>query len=179
MPGDTKIDRFPAPGDFHAGRFQNFQEILKGGGGLLQGGVNSLPDLVLKGERFVSIAQPFPIMAAAGLGIFHNGKAMLQTQLIADPAQGPGGTPEVAEFLGTFQVYRAHDDVIMDMVLIYVRADDKSVVSLRQPHGKLLADLIGFFRRHFTRLKCLPEMVGNHVIRAPDSAGLVDILPLG
>ena len=49
MPGDTKIDRFPAPGDFHAGRFQNFQEILKGGGGLLQGGVNSLPDLVLKG----------------------------------------------------------------------------------------------------------------------------------
>ena len=46
-------------------------------------------------------------MAAAGLGIFHNGKAMLQTQLIADPAQGPGGTPEVAEFLGTFQVYRA------------------------------------------------------------------------
>ena len=61
---------------------------------------------------------------------------MLQTELIADPAQGPGGTPEVAEFLGTFQVYRAHDDVIMDMVLIYVRADDKSVVSLRQPHGK-------------------------------------------
>ena len=49
LPGDTKIDRFPAPGDFHAGRFQNFQEILKGGGGLLQGGVNSLPDLVLKG----------------------------------------------------------------------------------------------------------------------------------
>ena len=69
--------------------------------------------------------------------------------------------------------------MIMDMVLIYVRADDKSVVSLRQPHGKLLADLIGFFRRHFTRLKCLPEMVGNHVICAPDSAGLVDILPLG
>ena len=100
---------------------------------------------------------------------------MLQTELIADPAQGPGGTPEVAEFSGTFQVYRAHDNVIMDMVLIYVRADDKSVVSLRQPHGKLLADLIGFFRRHFTRLKCLPEMVGNHVIRAPDSAGLVDI----
>ena len=104
---------------------------------------------------------------------------MLQTQLIADPAQSPGGTPEVAEFPGTFQIYRAHDDVIMDMVLIYVRADDKSVVSLRQPHGKFLTDLIGFLRRHFTRLKCLPEMVGNHVIRTPDSAGLVDILPLG
>src|SRR5699024_11612995 len=62
-------------------------------------------------------------MAAAGLGIFHNGKAMLQTQLITDPAQSPGGTPEVAEFPGTFQIYRTHDDVIMDMVLIYVRAD--------------------------------------------------------
>ena len=83
-------------------------------------------------------------------------------------------SPRAAETLAAVDFIAAED-----MVLIYVRADDKSVVSLRQPHGKLLADLVGFFRRHFTRLKCLPEMVGNHVIRAPDSAGLVDILPLG
>ena len=103
----------------------------------------------------------------------------LQTQLIADPAQSPGGTPEVAEFPGTFQIYRTYDDVIMDMMLVYVRTDDKNVASLRQSHSKFLADLVGFLRRHFARLKCLPEMVGNHVIRTPDSAGLVDILPLG
>ena len=67
----------------------------------------------------------------------------------------------------------------MDMVLVYVSADDKGVVSLRQPHGKFLADLISFLRRHFTWLKRLPEVIGNHIIRTPDSAGLVDILPLG
>ena len=82
-------------------------------------------------------------MSAAGLGIFYNGKAMRQAQLIADPAQSPGGTPKVTKFPGTFQIHRAHDDVIMNMVLIYVRANDKSVVSLRQPHSKFLADLIG------------------------------------
>ena len=86
---------------------------------------------------------------------------------------------KLREFPGTFQIYRTHDDVIMDMVPVYVRADDKSVVSLRQPHGKFLTDLIGFLRRHFTWLKRLPEMIGNHIIRTPDSAGLVDILPLG
>ena len=67
----------------------------------------------------------------------------------------------------------------MDMVLIYVRADDKGIVSLRQPHSKFLADLISFLWRHFTWLKRLPEVIGNHIIRTPDSAGLVDILPLG
>ena len=104
---------------------------------------------------------------------------MLQTQLIVDPAQSPGRTPEVTEFPVTFQIYRTHDDVIMDMVLVYVCADDKSVVSLRQPHSKILADLIGFLWRHFTWLKRLPEVIGNHIICAPDSASLVDILPLG
>ena len=83
-PWNTEIDRFPAPGDFHTGRFQNFQEILKGGGVLLQGGVNGLTDLILKGKRFVSITQPFSIVAAAGLGIFDNRKAMLQTQFLKE-----------------------------------------------------------------------------------------------
>ena len=49
LAGNTEIDRFPAPGDFHTGCFQNFQEILKGRGGLLQCGVNGLSDLILKG----------------------------------------------------------------------------------------------------------------------------------
>ncbi len=84
----------------------------------------TMTDLILKGKRFVSITQPFSIVAAAGLGIFDNRKAMLQTQLIADPAQSPGGTPKVAEFPGRLQIYRTHDDVIMDMVLVYVRADN-------------------------------------------------------
>ena len=67
----------------------------------------------------------------------------------------------------------------MDMVLIYMCTDDKGVVPLRQPHGKFLADLVGFLRCHFTRLKRLPEVIGNHIIRTPDSASQIDILPLG
>ncbi|VDR36658.1 Uncharacterised protein [Alistipes sp. cv1] len=41
----------------------------------------------------------------------------------------------------------------MDMVLIYMGADDKGMVSFCELQRQLPADLIGFFRRNFAGLK--------------------------
>ena len=67
----------------------------------------------------------------------------------------------------------------MDMVLIYMGADDKGMVSFCEFQRQLPADLIGFFRRNFAGLKCLTEMVGDHIICTLISAGQICILSFG
>ena len=67
----------------------------------------------------------------------------------------------------------------MDMVLIYMGADDKGMVSFCEFQRQLPADLIGFFRCNFTGLKCLTEMVGDHIICTLVSAGQICILSFG
>ena len=69
--------------------------------------------------------------------------------------------------------------MIMDMVLIYMGADDKGMVSFCELQRQLPADLIGFFRRNFAGLKCLTEMVGDHIVRTLVSAGQICILSFG
>ena len=54
--------------------------------------------------------------------------------------------------------------------------DNKGMVSLCQFQCKLPADPVRFFRYDLSRLEGLPEMVGNHVIRAPVPARQVRIL---
>lgn len=78
-------------------------------------------------------------MAAARLGILYDGKAVFQTQLIADTAHRPCGTPKVSKLAGAVKVHCTYYDMIMDMVLINMGADDKSIVSFRQFHGKFSA----------------------------------------
>lgn len=104
---------------------------------------------------------------------------MLQTQLVIHAPDRPCGTPEVTEFLLAVQRCRVYNDVVMDMVLIYVGADDKGVIALCQFQRQFLPDPVRFFRGNFSRLKCLPEMVGDHIIRTPVTSGQVCILPLG
>ena len=69
--------------------------------------------------------------------------------------------------------------MIMDMVLIYMGADDKGMVSFCEFQRQLPADLIGFFRCNFTGLKCLTEMIGDHIICTLVSAGQICILSFG
>src|SRR5699024_7223244 len=102
-----------------------------------------------------------------------------QTELVIHAPDRPGGTPEVAEFLLTVQRRRIDYDMVMNMVLINMGADDKSVITFRELQRKLTHNLIGFFRRDFTGSERLPEMVGNHIVCALTPSGLVKILPLG
>ena len=118
-------------------------------------------------------------MLPAGFRIFYNRKTMFQTQLVIHSPDCPGRAPEVAKFFLTVQCSRVDNDVIMDMVLIYMGADDKGMVSFCEFQRQLPADLIGFFRRNFAGLKCLTEMVGDHIVRTLVSAGQICILSFG
>ena len=67
----------------------------------------------------------------------------------------------------------------MDMVLVYMGTDNKSVIAFCQFQSKLPPNLVRFFRRDLAGLESLPEMVGDHIVRALVSSGQVRILPLG
>ena len=71
-------------------------------------------------------------MIPAGFRNLHNGKPMLQAQLVIHAPDRPSGTPEVTEFFLTVQRGRIYGDVVMDMVFIHTGADNKSMVFLRQ-----------------------------------------------
>ena len=118
-------------------------------------------------------------MLPAGFRIFYNRKSMLQTQLVIHSPDCPGRTPEVAKFFLTVQCSRVDNDVIMDMVLIHMGADNKGMVSFCELQCQLPADLISFFWRNFAGLKCLTEMVGDHIICTLISAGQICILSFG
>lgn len=65
------------------------------------------------------------------------------------------------------------------MVLIHMGADNKGMVSFCELQCQLPADLISFFWRNFAGLKCLTEMVGDHIICTLISAGQICILSFG
>ena len=140
--------------------------------------INSNAYLLLKG-RLLFISQPCAIMLPAGFRIFYNRKSMLQTQLVIHSPDCPGRAPEVAKFFLTVQCSRVDNDVIMDMVLIHMGADNKGMVSFCELQCQLPADLISFFWRNFAGLKCLTEMVGDHIICTLISAGQICILSFG
>ncbi len=66
--------------------------------------------------------------------------------------------------------------MVMDMVFIHMGTDNKSMVSFRQLQCQLPPDPVRFFRRDLAGLERLPEMVGDHIIRAPVTSGQVRIL---
>jgi len=67
----------------------------------------------------------------------------------------------------------------MDMGFVNVSADDEGVFSLCKPFGKLHAQPIGLLRGDLPRAEGLADMVGDHIVRAPDPSGGGDILALG
>lgn len=50
------------------------------------------------------------------------------------------------------------------MGFVYVRANDKSVFPFEKAGGEIIADLICFFRRNFTGLKGLANLIGDHIV---------------
>ena len=52
----------------------------------------------------------------------------------------------------------------MNMLLVYMSANDKRMVPFCQRHSVVIADLVRQFRRDLPRLEGLPQMVGDHII---------------
>ena len=72
--------------------------------------------------------------------------------------------PKVSEFPVTVQIDRRPDYVIMDVRFINMSADDKGVLALGKPFGKLLSQPIGFLGGDLAGTEGLPDMIGNHIV---------------
>ncbi len=71
-------------------------------------------------------------------------------------------TAEVAEFPLCIKRHSVLDDMIMDVMSIYMGRHHKGVLALQEPLCKFHADGVGFFCRHFSGFEGLAHLVGNH-----------------
>ena len=143
----------------------------------LHGPVNGLPQQLPVGGLGLG-AQPLVVGLALGFWVLHNGQAVFNAQGITQPPHGASAAPKVAELAGAVQRGGVPNDVIMDVRTIYVGADDKGMIVLGKASGKLHADAVGLLRRDLSRHKRLPDMVGDHIVRAPPPAGPGEVLLL-
>ena len=80
---------------------------------------------------------------------------------------------KVPELPGTIQGSRVEYDVIVDMRPIRMGSYNEGMVALSKPLGQLLANGVCFFRRHFSGLEGLPDLVGDHVPLVPPSGDVL------
>ena len=109
-------------------------------------------------------AVPLVISGAAVPRIFNYGQPMLGTYKVAQPCNRFAGPAKVSEFPCAVKRGRVPYNVIVNMGFVYVRANDKSVFSFEKAGGEIIADLICFFRRNFTGLKGLANLIGDHIV---------------
>ena len=113
------------------------------------------------------------------LRILHDGVAILDADGIIEPPHGTAAAPKVSEFAGLIERGGVPNHMIMDMGFVDVGADDVSMVALGEPLGQLAAQTVRFLWCDLTGDKGLPQMVGDHIILAAHSAGLLDVLIFG
>ena len=68
--------------------------------------------------------------------------------------------------------------MVMNMGFVNVGADNKGMIVFCESPCKFAPKTIGFFRGDLTGTERLTEMIGNYIIFATDSAGLIYILLL-
>ena len=129
--------------------------------------------------RFRLIAQPLVVTLAVGLWVLDNGQSVLNAEGVAQTPDGLCAAPKVAELPVTVQVDRTPNDMIMDMGFVNVGADNKGVLSFGKSLGKFYAQTVGFLRGDLPRTEGLADMVGDHIVCAPDTSSGGDILALG
>ena len=66
----------------------------------------------------------------------------------------------------------------MDVRFINMSADDKGVLALGKPFGKLHSQPVGFLGGDLTGTERLPDMIGNHIVFSPHPPGGRDVLAL-
>lgn len=68
--------------------------------------------------------------------------------------------------------------MIVNMDFVDMGADDIGVIALGEALGQLTAQTVRVLRCDLSGNKGLPQMVGDHIILAAHSAGLLDVLIL-
>ena len=98
---------------------------------------------------------------------FNDGQLMFQTNQIAQPLHRQPGQQKIPEFPGTVQCGGVVEDVIMNVFPVGMGRNDKGILALGKPHGKLITDLIGFLGGDLSGLERLTNLIGDHIAFLP------------
>ena len=103
---------------------------------------------------------------------------MLGADGVAEPCDRPAGAEKIAELVLAVQRGGVPDDVIMNVLFVGVRGNEKGVSAFQKPLGKFIAHTVCFLRRDLSGLKGLAHLIGDHVVPLI-SPGDGLVLPLG
>ena len=124
------------------------------------------------------VAQPLAVVIDAALGVSNHGEPMLGADGVAEPCDGPAGAEKIAELVLAVQRGGVPDDVIVNVLFVGVRGNEKGVSAFKKPLGKLIAHAVRLLRCDLSGLEGLAHLIGDHVVPLlPPCDGLV--LPLG
>ncbi len=118
------------------------------------------PHPLLRGRA----ACPYPLPISGGnalavlfgIGVLYHGQIMLQTYPVRQPPEGKAGAEEVMEFPGAVKGRGIEIDVVVNVALVGMGADEKLV--FRPAHRRFKAQLVCLVRRHLTGRERLPNL---------------------
>ena len=175
--GVAQGQRIPAPPDLAACLRQQLQKRVKAVGLLQKRRVDEAAEQLPVGGLCL-VSQPPAVVINAALRVSNHGEPVLGADDVAEPCDGPAGAEKIAELMLAVQRGGVPDDVIMNVLFIGVRGNEKGVSPFQKPLGKLIAYAVRVLRRDLTRLEGLAHLIGDHVVPLlPPGDGLV--LPLG
>ena len=91
-------------------------------------------------------------------GILYHGQIMLQTYPVRQPPEGKAGAEEIMEFPGAVKGRGIEIDVVVNVALVGMGADEKLVLAFRPAHRRFKAQLICLLRRHLAGRERLPYL---------------------
>ena len=110
-----------------------------------------------------AIAQPLAVMAVRiALRVLDNGQLMFQADQVAEPRDGTPRTEKIPKFMLIIQRDGVPVDVIVNMLFVGVRADEKSVLAFEKPGRKLIADTVCLLRCDLAGFERLANLVQDH-----------------
>src|SRR5699024_8329509 len=118
------------------------------------------PQLLLMGCLCL-FTQPFVIALSMGLRVFHNRVSIFNADRITQTPNRPCTSPEIPEFPVAVHIDRTPYDVVMNMFLIDMSTNDKSMIPLCKSPGKFHSQPVRLFRRTLSRYQALAYMLGT------------------
>lgn len=108
-------------------------------------------------------AVPLIVSRTATLRIFNDRQLMLGTDKVAEPGNSSARSAEIPELPFAVERDGVPIDMIVDMGFVGMGANKKGVFAFQKTGGEVIADLICFLRRYFSRLKRLAYLVNKHI----------------
>ena len=110
------------------------------------------------------VAQPLAVVIFPALRIGDYGEPMLGADGVAEPCDRPAGAEKIAELVLAVQRGGVPDDVIVNVLFVGVRGNEKGMSAFQKPLGKLIAHTVCVLRRDPSGLKGLAHLIGDHVM---------------